>query len=139
MRSSSSQKVPLLGALGLASVLASSAHCNGGAYTSCGRAGPTPEVTGVEAASGSFVCDATVAALSESFDTSVLESPSVPVGDASACVYFVNDTPLGVYDITVSRAGYKTAVVRGFVVAGLPCDQRASAKPQVLTVSLTPG
>jgi hypothetical protein len=93
----------------------------------------TDSVTGLP------ICDATVTALLLQEDYTVIVQPTLSSDDASSCVYHLDAAPPGTYNITASRAGYQSAIVRGFVELNDTCGALGPKPPaQAVTIQLIP-
>jgi hypothetical protein len=107
----------------------------------CGHApAPAPTITVTDSATGVPICDATVAALLLQEDYTVIVQPTLSSDDAPSCVYYLIGAPVGTYNITASRAGYQSNIVRGFVELNDACGALGPDPPaQMVTIRLTPG
>lgn len=77
---------------------------------------------------GALVCDATVTATDGAFSEQLMALPG------ASCTYAGPAERAGTYEVTVSKAGYSTAILRNLVVGRDECH----VIPVASTVTLTP-
>jgi hypothetical protein len=110
--------------------------CDRSSHTGCPDFEPPPTISVTDFATGLPVCDAAITALILQEDATVTVQPGPSIGDASSCVYYLVGAPPGTYDITATRAGYQSAIARGFVLLAVPCGARGPG--QTVMIQLIP-